>query len=174
MTTAGIASFARRMSLPMNGSSSFDYDESSANYTSGFYDDETAAASDVVADSWPDSAAQRRITLEHCQIFQFVLNSLAIGILCVFGIAGNTLSMIILQRDKHNRVAVFLLQALAVSDSSVLFIAFVVLSIFYGLLPLSGHADAVVRASPIFMQVMNRESLQVKKRGIGCSHGIRQ
>jgi hypothetical protein len=162
MAGEDIATLARRLALPLNGSSSFDYDESAMNYTSAFYDDAAAVASDVVGDAMSDADVQRRITQEHCRIFQFVLNSLAIGVLCVFGIAGNTLSMIILHRDKHNRVAVFLLQTLAVCDSSVLIIAFVVLSIFYGLLPLTGNADTVHRASSVFVQVMILE----KKRDV--------
>ena len=88
-----------------------------------------------------------------CSVFQFVINTLVIGALCIFGVAGNLVSMVILQRDRHNRVAVFLLQSLAIADSSVLIIAFVVLTIFYGLLPIIGLRDTVIQASSILIQV---------------------
>jgi hypothetical protein len=142
-----VASPVGHLALPLNVSSPFAVDEST-NYSSGFYDE---AASDTAVIG---TDIQRHADQLQCQLFQFVLNTLAIGTLCVFGIAGNLLSMVILHRDRHNRVAVFLLQSLAVADSSVLATAFVVLSVFYGLLPLMGHAHVVVNASPIFMQVI--------------------
>ena len=67
--------------------------------------------------------------------FHFVVNTLLIGALCVFGLFGNTLSLIVLERDCHNRVAVFLLQSLATADNLFLCVGFFQLSVFYGLLP---------------------------------------
>lgn len=65
--------------------------------------------------------------------FQFSLNTILIGIMCVLGLCGNTISILVLQKDRHNRVAVFLLQSLALADNSILCISFITLSVVYGL-----------------------------------------
>jgi len=49
--------------------------------------------------------------VDECMWFRFVVNTLLIGLLCLFGLFGNTLSLFVLERDRRNRVAVFLLQA---------------------------------------------------------------
>jgi len=49
--------------------------------------------------------------VDQCMWFRFVVNTLLIGLLCLFGLFGNTLSLFVLERDRRNRVAVFLLQA---------------------------------------------------------------
>ena len=68
-----------------------------------------------------------------CGTFQFIWNTVIIGLLCVFGFLGNTLSFAVLSRDRSNRVACLLLQALAVADNSVLVVSFMVLSIISGM-----------------------------------------
>lgn len=45
------------------------------------------------------------------------------GPIVIFGIIGNTLSFIVLSWEKHNRVATFLLQCLALTDSLFLLIS---------------------------------------------------
>lgn len=67
-----------------------------------------------------------------CDVFRFVLNTCVIGSMCLLGLLGNIVSIVLLQKDSHNRVAVFLLQALAVADNSVLVVSCLVLSILYG------------------------------------------
>jgi hypothetical protein len=82
----------------------------------------------------PDGAA---VVLIHppyqCGVFQFVWNTLILGLLCLLGILGNTVSFAVLSRDRSNRVACLLLQALALADNSVLIVAFMVLTLVYGL-----------------------------------------
>ena len=58
----------------------------------------------------------------------------------MFGLLGNTLSLVVLERDRRNRVAVFLLQSLATADNLVLAVALLELSVVYGLLPVVGVA----------------------------------
>ena len=58
--------------------------------------------------------------------------------MCIFGLAGNTLSIIVLYKDKRNEVAAFLLQALAVADNTILLISLPVLSTVTGILPYMG------------------------------------
>lgn len=65
--------------------------------------------------------------------FQFCVNTILIGLLCVLGLCGNTISILVLQKDRHNRVAVFLLQSLALADNSILCICFLTLTVLYGL-----------------------------------------
>jgi len=67
-----------------------------------------------------------------CLSFDFFYNTVFIGLLCLFGITANVLSIVVLYLDRHNRVATFLLRSLAVADIWVLVTGFVVMSIFFG------------------------------------------
>lgn len=86
--------------------------------------------------------------------FQFVLNTVIVSLMCLLGLVGNTVSILVLQRDRHNRVAVFLLQALAIADNSVLCLVFVGLSVGYGLLPVADRA-AHVTFQPYVVKYIN-------------------
>ena len=92
---------------------------------------------------------------DRCTWFHFVVNTLLIGALCVFGLLGNTLSLFVLERDRRNRVAVLLLQSLATADNLVLAVAFVELSVVYGLLPVVGCADAQLASAPYLVKYVN-------------------
>ena len=71
-----------------------------------------------------------------CSRFKFGFYSVFIGLLCLCGITGNTLAFLVLEKEKANRVALFLLKSLALADNLVLLISLVVLSLCYGTLPL--------------------------------------
>ena len=68
-------------------------------------------------------------------VFDLVVNLCVVGVLCILGLFGNTLSIMVLQKERTNRVAVLLLQALAVADNACLMVSFVIVSIFMGLFP---------------------------------------
>ena len=72
--------------------------------------------------------------ISDCAMFHFVFFTIVTGMLCLLGIIGNTVSIFVLQKDRGNEVATFLLQALAIADNSCLIISFVTLSVLYGLL----------------------------------------
>ena len=67
--------------------------------------------------------------------FNFYMNFLVIGTLCISGIVGNALSILVLRKDPNNKVAIFLLQSLAVADNLLLLVSFVTLSIWMGFIP---------------------------------------
>ena len=89
-----------------------------------------------------------------CASFRFVFNSVVIGLLCVIGLTGNAISMVVLRSDRRNRVAVFLLRSLAVADSLTLVVALVVLTVFYGILPES-DPSTVLAARPYFIRFVH-------------------
>lgn len=89
-----------------------------------------------------------------CVGFQFFLNTVFIGVLCLIGFVGNTISFLVFRRDRHNRVPVFLLQSLAVADNSVLCTAFIALSVFYGIVPIAGQ-KAEELARPYIVRYLN-------------------
>jgi hypothetical protein len=93
------------------------------------FDNGTVTSSDVT-----NVSSSNRFD-DPCFRFEIIINTAVIGLLCVVGLAGNTAAILSLRRDRNNRVAVFLLQALNVADNSVLIVSFVVLTIFCGLLP---------------------------------------
>lgn len=78
---------------------------------------------------------------DRCKSFEFFYNTILIGALCLFGIATNMLSIAVLRKDRHNRVATFLLRSLAVADISVLVVVFVILSIFLGTAQIPGVVE---------------------------------
>ena len=69
------------------------------------------------------------------ELFLFIWYSVIVGIISLLGLIGNTLSIIVLQRDKGSKTANLLLQALAIADNCVLVASFGLLSIFLGSLP---------------------------------------
>lgn len=90
-----------------------------------------------------------------CLNFSFYLNTVLIGVLCLLGLAGNTLSVLVLQRDKHNEVAAFLLQTLAVADNALLLVSLVVLTVFVGIGPLPSARAFILPAVPYLKKYVN-------------------
>lgn len=95
------------------------------------------------------------LTQSLCLNFSFYLNTVLIGVLCLLGLAGNTLSIVVLQRDKHNEVAAFLLQTLAVADNALLLVSFVVLTVFVGIGPLPSAKASILPAVPYLKKYVN-------------------
>jgi hypothetical protein len=52
-----------------------------------------------------------------CDWFTFTLYVIVLGLLCAFGLVGNTISFIVLRAERHSHVATFLLQTMAVADN---------------------------------------------------------
>ena len=52
-----------------------------------------------------------------CRIYDFVMETILMGSLCLFGFAGNTLSMICLRRDMSRSATPLLLISLEISDT---------------------------------------------------------
>ena len=84
--------------------------------------------------------------------FRFIWYTVITGTLSLLGLAGNTLSVIILHRDKGNEVANLLLQVLALADNALLFTSIIVLSIMWGALLYFNATDAFETISPYFMK----------------------
>ena len=73
-----------------------------------------------------------------CKSFVFIIYVPIFGIICLFGLLGNSLSFIVLQWEKKNRVATFLLQSLALADNLFLLTTgfaqiFLAVCLYYGL-----------------------------------------
>ena len=77
----------------------------------------------------------------HDVTFNLYMNSVVIGALCICGIVGNTLSILVLRKDPNNKVAIFLLQSLAVADNLLLLVSLYVLSIWMGFIPYFNSQD---------------------------------
>lgn len=65
----------------------------------------------------PNSEQDFAQTETDCRLFLFILYVVVMGSMCVFGLIGNTLSFIVLQWEKQNYVATFLLQVMALFDN---------------------------------------------------------
>jgi hypothetical protein len=104
-----------------------------------------------------DSAPRRDLKLDDpCSRVRFGLNAVVIALLCIVGFTGNTTAIFALRRDRRNHcVATFLLQSLAVADNLVLTVSFVVLSVFFGWLPLVDGSATVRRALPYVIKYVN-------------------
>ena len=91
----------------------------------------------------------------HCETFNFVVYGIVLGTFCLLGISGNTLSIFVLQRDKSNEVASFLLQALAVADNSVLLLSLIILSLCYGIVPYTSGSGAIRPVYPYIVKFVH-------------------
>ena len=96
-----------------------------------------------------------RKKFSHCETFNFAIYGLVLGTFCLLGISGNTLSIFVLQRDKNNEVASFLLQALAVADNSVLLLSFIILSLCYGIVPYTSGSGAIRPVYPYVVKFVH-------------------
>ena len=84
-----------------------------------------------ISDSEPES------TEVHLKEVTFIIYVPIFGTICLFGLLGNTLSFVVLEWEKRNKVATFLLQALAMADNLFLLISgfsqiFSAMCIYYG------------------------------------------
>lgn len=60
-----------------------------------------------------------------CALFEFVLKVVLIGTLCLAGFVGNTLSFVVLWREKSHSGMTFLLQAILIGDLAVVWMLFI-------------------------------------------------
>ena len=58
-----------------------------------------------------------------CQLYNFVVCTIVIGLVCVFGLAGNVTSFFVLCKHKSETATIFLLQSMAVFDSLLLLVS---------------------------------------------------
>jgi len=63
------------------------------------------------------SQLPRSLYTPTCRLYDFVIETILMGSLCLFGFAGNTLSMICLRQDKSNSATPLLLISLEISDT---------------------------------------------------------
>ena len=62
---------------------------------------------------------------QRCQIYEFVMYTLIVGLLLVVGIIGNSLAFAVLWRGQFNKATSFFFMCLSLTDSAVLLTAFV-------------------------------------------------
>jgi hypothetical protein len=55
-----------------------------------------------------------------CVVFRFIIYTLITGVMCLTGLLGNSLAILVLRRDRTTPVASFLLQCLALADNCYL------------------------------------------------------
>ena len=70
-----------------------------------------------------ESAVVKFEITNQCALFDFVIYTLVLGLMIVFGVIGNALSFIVMLNDSATSATSFLLQALAVADTLVLLAA---------------------------------------------------
>ena len=63
------------------------------------------------------SQLPRSLYTPTCRVYDFVIETILMGSLCLFGFAGNTLSMICLRHDKSHSATPLLLISLEISDT---------------------------------------------------------
>ena len=87
-------------------------------------------------------------TSSDCRTFVFVLYTVVMSSVCTCGLIGNTVSLIVLNRDHTSPVASFLLQSLAVADNTLL----VTWTFLYSLRELVTYAGlTAVQSHPIWL-----------------------
>ena len=98
------------------------------------------------------------VTTHSCQLYKFIMSVGLIGSLCIFGIVGNNLTLVVFSRfnrnDKRTRSsATLLLSSLAVSDTLLLFTLFIMKTIPAFISFTSIHANFFVSYLFVFLIV---------------------
>lgn len=95
----------------------------------------------------------RSVYTPTCRVYDFVIETILMGSLCLFGFAGNTLSMVCLWHDKSRSATPLLLISLEISDTLFLSVVLVVrvISSFQVLL---SHLPACLLSRPTFTSVI--------------------
>lgn len=91
--------------------------------------------------------------VEFCVKFVFIIGIILI-ITCLFGILGNTISLIVLGQDKGNPAALFLLKSLAVVDTTILILMFALAGLYAGILQ-KYYAEVLDRARAYIIAYVN-------------------
>ena len=84
-----------------------------------------------------------------CLFMRFVMHSVFAGVICIVGILGNTLSMVVLGKDSQSPVATYMLQWLAGADNLFL----VLWGIHLSLTALAKYSELSVHISWLFVRV---------------------
>ncbi|ELU18219.1 hypothetical protein CAPTEDRAFT_194389 [Capitella teleta] len=84
--------------------------------------------------------------------FYIIVNVIILGVICILGLIGNTLSVIVLHRERGNRVVVLLLQSLAVADNACLILALIHVPFIHGILPSIPRYSNTVRLVEVYFQ----------------------
>lgn len=81
-----------------------------------------------------------------CNLYDFVVCTVVIGLICLFGLTGNVTSFLVLYKQhKTETAAIFLLQCMAVFDSLLLCVSMVVYTLPY-VYPYTGRLQAVYQS----------------------------
>ncbi|ELT89532.1 hypothetical protein CAPTEDRAFT_203648 [Capitella teleta] len=84
--------------------------------------------------------------------FYICVNFIFVGVVCILGIIGNTLSAFVLHRERGNRVAVLLLQSLAVADNACLTLTLIYVPFIMGILPSLPEYSNTVRTVTVYFR----------------------
>ena len=88
------------------------------------------------------------------QTFLFVWYTVIVGICCLLGFVGNTISFLILRDDKGNQVATLLLQTLAIGDNSLLALIFITVCVFWGAMPYFSKQNTFLTLKPYLQKYL--------------------
>ena len=83
----------------------------------------------------------------HCKLFDFIIEAVMMGLLCLFGFTGNTLSMICLWRDRSKTATPFLLVSLEVADTMFL-VTVLILRVLTSIYTFTGWFEGLMRVFP--------------------------
>jgi len=73
-----------------------------------------------------------------CRLYDFVVLTVVLGLVCLFGLAGNITSFFVLCKHKTETATIFLLQCMAVFDS-LLLVASLILYVLPNFYPYTGR-----------------------------------
>lgn len=79
-----------------------------------------------------------------CLLYDFVVCTIVIGLVCVFGLAGNVTSFFVLCKHKTETATIFLLQCMAVFDSLLLLFTFFIY-VLPSIYPYTGRLQVISR-----------------------------
>ena len=91
-----------------------------------------------------------------CALYEFIVCTVVIGVICLFGLTGNLTSFVVLYKQhKTETAAIFLLQCMAVFDSLLLVVSVVIYTL-PSVYPYTGRLKAINESFPYITLYVHR------------------
>ena len=91
--------------------------------------------------------SNKSLTERQCHMYDFLMEAIFMGILCLLGFGGNTLSMICLSKDRSKTATPFLLVSLEAADTFFL-LTVLILRVLTSLDPYRGTPEVILGIAP--------------------------
>ena len=91
----------------------------------------TLAVVNLTLNTTSGEVSRHPVIDQQCVSIVFTVNKVLVPGTCIFGTLANIISLLVLRKERGHRVIAFLLQALAVADTMLLVLSFIILTCIF-------------------------------------------